>query len=185
MKLSKLAIASVFAASVVSFSSMAEQAGNSGTINFTGSVVNTPCNIEQASLNQTVDFGQLSRSALENGATTEKNFDIKFTGCDFKNFGKTEEGEAVAVKSMMLEFSALNYANDDHTLLQTSADNANNVGIGIDGYTFGVAKDVLPNGNTDGDFVLSFTALAKAVDTAKPVAEGQFSAISNFRITYE
>ncbi|HEM6903809.1 TPA: type 1 fimbrial protein, partial [Providencia stuartii] len=30
-----------------------------------------------------------------------------------------------------------------------------------------------------------FKALAKAVDTTKDVAEGRFSAISNFRITYQ
>lgn len=46
MKLTKLAVATVFAASVVSFSAMAD---NTGTINFVGTVVNTPCNIEQSS----------------------------------------------------------------------------------------------------------------------------------------
>lgn len=68
MKLTKLAVATVFAASVVSFSAMAD---NTGTINFVGTVVNTPCNIEQSSLKQTVDFGQLSRKALESGKPAE------------------------------------------------------------------------------------------------------------------
>ncbi len=38
---------------------MADNA-NTGVITFTGSVVNTPCNIAQSSLKQTVEFGQLS-----------------------------------------------------------------------------------------------------------------------------
>ena len=64
MKLTELAIASVFAAAIVPFASMADDAvtpvtgSNTGVINFTGSVVNTPCNIKQESLKQDIDFGQ-------------------------------------------------------------------------------------------------------------------------------
>lgn len=183
MKLTQLAIATVFAASVVPFSSMAD---NTGTINFVGSVVNTPCNIEQSSLKQTVDFGQLSRKALESGKAAEAEFDIKFTGCDFANFGKDTEGKPVAVKSMELVFSGQTYADKANTLLATSAGNSNNLGIMIDGFEFGKATDVLPRiANQTGDNTLTFKALAKAVEANKDVAEGKFSAISNFRITYQ
>ncbi|MGJ3354998.1 fimbrial protein [Providencia sp. Je.9.19] len=183
MKLTKLAIATVFAASVVPLSSMAD---NSGTINFVGSVVNTPCNIEQSSLKQTVDFGQLSRKALESGKAAEADFDIKFTGCDFTNFGKDESDQPVAVKSMELVFTGQSYADDSNTLLATSTGNVNNLGIMIDGFEFGKTKDILSNiTNQTGDNTLTFKALAKAVDASKDVSEGKFSAISNFRITYQ
>ncbi|AIN62487.1 fimbrial protein [Providencia stuartii] len=183
MKLTKLAVATVFTASVVSFSAMAD---NTGTINFVGTVVNTPCNIEQSSLKQTVDFGQLSRKALESGKPAEAEFEIKFTGCDFANFGKDTEGNPVAVKSMELVFTGQSYADKGNTLLATSAGNSNNLGILIDGFEFGKATDVLPRiANTNGENTLIFKALAKAVDTTKDVAEGRFSAISNFRITYQ
>lgn len=184
MKLSQLAIASVFAASVIPFSSMAD---NTGTINFVGSVVNTPCNIEQTSVNQTVDFGQLSRKALESGKAAEANFDIKFTGCDFTKFGTDPvTGDPVPAKSMELVFTGQNYADQGNTLLATSTGNTNNLGVSIDGFVFGQAKDVLPSiVNQKGDNTLTFKALAKAVDASKDVAEGKFSAISNFRITYE
>lgn len=182
MKCSKLAIASAFFASVVSFNSMAD---NTGSVEFVGSVVNTPCNIEQSSLKQTVDFGQLSRKALEGGNVAEADFDIKFVGCDFNNFDKDDENKPVAVKSMQLVFTGQNYADDKNTLLTTSAGNTNNLGIAIDGFEFGKAKNVLPNGNTQGDITLTFKALAKAVDASKDIVEGKFSAISNFRITYE
>ncbi|WP_319016470.1 hypothetical protein [Proteus vulgaris] len=39
--------------------------------------------------------------------------------------------------------------------------------------------------NKQGTNVLEFTALAKAVDASKEVKEGEFSAIADFRISYE
>lgn len=183
MKLTKVALTLAVASSMASFSSIAD---NTGTINFVGSVVNSPCNIEQSSLKQTVDFGQLSRKALESGKAAEADFDIKFTGCDFENFSKDAEGKPVAVKSMELVFTGQNYADVGNTLLTTSAGNANNLGIAIDGFEFGKAKDVLSSiSNPKGDNTLTFKALAKAVDATKEVSEGKFSAISNFRIAYQ
>jgi type 1 fimbria pilin len=193
MKLTKLAVACVFAASVIPFSSMAENASNSGTVTFEGTVVETPCNITQESLKQTVDFGQLSRKALESGQPAEAKFDIKFTGCDLDGFAEDSSGgnggggETRALKSMMMTFTGQNYVGTTgDQLLQTSAGNANNLGIAIDGFKFGEAKDVIgAMVNPIGDNVLNFTALAKAVDAKAPVGEGKFSAISNFRITYQ
>lgn len=195
MKLTQLAIASVFAAAVVPFASMAEDApvtgSNTGVINFTGSVVNTPCNIKQNSLKQDIDFGQLSRKALESGTQAEQNFNIEFTGCDFNNYSKTTDGEgketSVAVKTMKIVFTGQNYTDEQSKeYLVTSANNANNLGIKIDGFKFGVETDVLSKiNNKVGDNTLTFTALAAAVDKTQAVGEGKFSAISNFRITYE
>ncbi|MEX6182091.1 hypothetical protein AB6G20_00835 [Providencia hangzhouensis] len=39
--------------------------------------------------------------------------------------------------------------------------------------------------NRQGENVLEFTALAKRVDGATPVTEGEFSSIADFKITYE
>ncbi|NHX22257.1 type 1 fimbrial protein, partial [Escherichia coli] len=51
---------------------------------------------------------------------------------------------------------------------------------------FGKPTDVLSRiVNKIGDNTLTFKALAKVVDPSKDVVEGTFSAISNFRITYE
>lgn len=183
----KLAIATALAGTVVSFSSMAT---NTGTINFEGSVVNTPCNIEQSSTKQTVDFGQLSRKALESGVPAEADFEINFTGCDFTSFSQTTgaNGQVTTnpVKTMSLTFTGQTYADTAKTMLTTSAGNANNLGIAIDGFTFGTAQNVLPRiSNEKGDNTLRFKALAKAVDAKKTVGEGRFSSIANFRITYQ
>lgn len=183
MKLNQLAIITLLATSATSFSVMAE---NTGTVNFIGTVVTSPCNIAQPSLKQTIDFGQLSRRGLENGRTAEVNFNIELTGCDFSDYTKDGTGASAAVKSMELVFTGQNYADAGNTLLSTSPGNANNVGIGIDGFEFGKAKDILSRIiNKKGDNTLTFKALAKAIDTTKDVAEGKFSAVTNFRITYQ
>ncbi|MBJ9983881.1 type 1 fimbrial protein [Acinetobacter sp. S40] len=178
MKLAKLATASVLVASLAPFCAMAD---NTGVVKFQGQVVDSPCNIEQESLDQTVDFGQLSRKALEAGQAAEADFDIKFTGCDFNTFAN-----AGPVNTMEVSFTGTEYADAGKTLLSTSSNNVNNVGVSINGFTFGTAKDVLSSiVNQKGDNTLTFKALASAVDVAKPVAEGKFSAVSNFRITYQ
>lgn len=183
MKLIKFTQVVAIATSVISFNVLAE---NSGTLDFTGTVVTSPCNIAQSSLKQTIDFGQLSRRGLENGRTAEVDFKIEFTGCDFTDFDKDGDGKSMVVKSMDLLFTGQSYADAANTLLSTSAGNTNNVGVGIDGFTFGTAKDILSRMvNKKGNNTLKLKALAKAVDINKPVVEGQFNATSNFRITYQ
>ncbi len=39
--------------------------------------------------------------------------------------------------------------------------------------------------NKKGENVLEFTALAKRIDTATAVTEGEFNSIADFKITYE
>lgn len=183
MKLNQLATMTLLAASATSFGVMAE---NTGTVNFIGTVVTSPCNIAQSSLKQTIDFGQLSRRGLENGRNAEVDFNIELTGCDFSDYTKDAAGTPAVVKSMELVFTGQNYADAGNTLLSTSAGNANNVGIGIDGFEFGKAKDIFSRIiNKKGNNTLTFKALAKAIDTNKDVAEGKFSAVTNFRITYQ
>ncbi|MDR2225280.1 MAG: type 1 fimbrial protein [Providencia sp.] len=179
----KIALISTFFVSGISLNSMAD---NTGVITFEGSVVNTPCNIAQSSLKQTVEFGQLSRKGLESGKAAEVDFEINFTGCNFNEFSEDAKGDPIPVKSMELTFTGQNYTDASNTLLATSTGNTNNLGIAIDGFEFGKAKDVLPNIiNKVGDNTLTFKALAKRVDASKDVSEGRFSAISNFRITYQ
>lgn len=183
MKLTKLAMASVFAASVVSFSSMAD---NTGSVEFVGTVVNSPCNIENNALKPVADFGQLSNKSLEAGNVAETKFRLEFTGCDFDNWDVTEAGDPVAVSTMNLTFTGTRYVGENNSMLATSLDNNNNLGVRIDGFQFGTAQDVLPRiVNKVGDNTLEFTALAQRVNADQPVSLGKFSAISNFRITYQ
>ncbi|HCH51816.1 MAG TPA: type 1 fimbrial protein [Proteus sp.] len=184
MTFNKLSIVgAAVALSLASFGSMAE---NNGVINFVGSVVDSPCNIADESLNQTVKFGEISRVFLEQGNEREKAFTIKLEQCNFDKFKKDDQGAWLPVKTMKIQFDGRSYADTTNTLLATDRAKENNVGIAIDTYKFGEAADILSKiRNKQGTNVLEFTALAKAVDVTKDVKEGEFSAIADFRISYE
>ncbi|MBW3118817.1 fimbrial protein [Providencia rettgeri] len=182
MKLNKLSIAVLFAASTLSSAALAS--GNTGELHFSGQVVNAPCNIESESTKQEIAFGQLSRSSLEAGNAAEKDIAIKIKDCNFDEFTK-EDGKWVAVKDIKITFGGKNYAGTNNEFLGTKG-TASNIGIQIKDFTFDEAKSVMNQiRNKKGENVLEFTALAKRVDGTAPVTEGEFSSIADFKITYE
>lgn len=61
-------------------------AANQGqsVVNFKGTVIDAPCGIDPDSADQTIDFGQISKSHLKNdGISVKKDLDIKLVNCDF------------------------------------------------------------------------------------------------------
>ncbi|EKT53821.1 fimbrial protein [Providencia rettgeri] len=183
MNLNKLSVAILFAASTISTSVLAN--GNSGELHFSGQVVNSPCNIEADSLKQEVPFGQLSRAFLEAGNAAEKDISIKLKECNFDEFTKDADGNWVPVKDMKITFGGKNYVGTDKAFLDTKG-TASNVGIQIKDFKFDEAKSIMNQiRNKQGENVLEFTALAKRVDAAVPVTEGEFNSIADFKISYE
>ncbi|HEM7134006.1 TPA: type 1 fimbrial protein [Providencia rettgeri] len=183
MKLNKLSVAVLFAASTLSASVLAS--GNSGELHFSGQVVNAPCNIESESTKQEVPFGQLSRASLEAGNAAEKDIAIKIKDCNFDEFSKDAEENWVAVKDIKITFGGKNYVGTDKEFLGTTG-SAKNIGVQIKDFKFDEAKSVMNQiRNKQGENVLEFTALAKRVDGAVAVTEGEFSSIADFKITYE
>lgn len=183
MKLNKLSVAVLFAASTLSASVLAS--GNTGELHFSGQVINSPCNIESESTKQEVPFGQLSRASLEAGNAAEKNISIKLKECNFDEFSKDTEGKWVAVKDIKITFGGKNYVGTNKEFLGVTG-TATNVGIQIKDFKFDEAKSILNQiRNRQGENVLEFTALAKRVDAATPVTEGEFNSIADFKITYE
>ena len=81
MKLNKTILA---AGLVLGFASMANAADQGhGTVTFTGSIIDAPCSIAPESIDQTVNLGQISNVALQNGGkSTPRNFQIKLENCD-------------------------------------------------------------------------------------------------------
>lgn len=183
MKLNKLSVAVLFAASTLSTSVLAS--GNTGELHFSGQVVNSPCNIESESLKQEVPFGQISRASLEAGNAAEKNVAIKLKECNFDEFSKDTGGTWSAVKDMKITFGGKSYVGTNKEFLGTTG-SASNVGIQIKDFKFDEAKSILSQiRNKQGENVLEFTALAKRIDATTPVTEGEFNSIADFRITYE
>lgn len=60
-----------------------------GTITFTGSVLDAPCSIPAADLNQTIDLGQISKNDLTttNSTSATLPIEIHLTGCNFTTTG--------------------------------------------------------------------------------------------------
>ena len=60
-----------------------------GKVNFKGSIIDVPCSIAPNSIDQTVEFGQISNMALVNGGkSTPRTFDIALENCDVTDVKK-------------------------------------------------------------------------------------------------
>lgn len=177
----KSVIAGAVAMAMVSFSANAAPQGQ-GKVTFNGTVVDAPCGIDAQSADQSIDFGQVSKVLLNNGGTsTPKNFDIKLIDCDITNY-KAAGNKAGTVS---LTFSGVQAGVD---MLQTVG--TTNTAILI---TDPHGKAVKFDGTTatgvsslvDGDNIIHFTALVKKDTSGNDVAEGAFSAVANFNLTYQ
>lgn len=179
----KSVIAGAAAMAVVSFGANAAPQGQ-GKVTFNGTVVDAPCGIDAQSADQSIDFGQVSKVLLNNGGTsTPKSFDIKLTDCDITNYKAGNAGNKAGTVS--LTFSGVQAGTD---MLQTVGSTNTAIlitdphgkAVKFDGATAtGVSSLV------DGDNTIHFTALVKKDTSGNDVAEGAFSAVANFNLTYQ
>ncbi len=91
----KSVIAGAVAMAVVSFGVNAAPTipQGQGKVTFNGTVVDAPCSISQKSADQSIDFGQLSKSLLEAGGTSKPmDLDIELVNCDITAF---KQGQAL------------------------------------------------------------------------------------------
>ena len=91
----KSVIAGAVAMAVVSFGVNAALTTpqRQGRVTFNGTVVDAPCSISQKSADQSIDFGQLSKSFLEAGGTSKPmDLDIELVNCDITAF---KQGQAL------------------------------------------------------------------------------------------
>lgn len=173
-----LAMATVMALGFASAANAADV--NSGRVTFTGTVLDTPCDLEAGDKGSDVKvkFNQLSKSQLNAGNPVKKPFTISLTNCDLT--GKT---------ASIIFTSPSQAASGD--FLNTGIDN---LGIKLElahmggDLKFGTAKD-LTGLNVTGTNDLEFSAVAyRTNDGTDPddlVSEGSFEAISNFVISYQ
>ncbi|EAM8425032.1 type 1 fimbrial protein [Salmonella enterica] len=166
---SNIAVATVMALGLMSMNTMAAGV-NSGKVSFKGTVVDTPCSLapDENGEDVKVNFGQLSLSQLNAGHQTTQNFVINLNDCDLT--GKTAG----------ITFDAVD--TDAAKTLINASGTASNLGIGIQGITFGTEKAL--TGTHDGDNALQFTAFAKKA-AATDVTAGNFDAVSTFVISYK
>ncbi|WDZ51809.1 fimbrial protein [Acinetobacter vivianii] len=171
MKLNKILLAGVMTLGV----SVAN--ADSGSVNFSGQVVDTPCSIDADSLDQNVPFGTIALGSLAPGASSPgKTFDIKLIGCDTTTVNTAEitfngdagHGDTFGVKG-----------------------GAKNIGILITG----AQGPIAPGGSdtrtlVDGNNPLRYEAAVVAdpageTDPLKAVTAGNFTSVANFNIAYQ
>ncbi|HBA7870665.1 fimbrial protein [Escherichia coli] len=150
-----------------------------GVVNFKGTVIDTPCGISPDSVDQSIDFGQISKSHLSNGGTSvQKNLDIKLVNCDIST--------ASAMKSVSVTFSGANVGTQKNELGTSGGTGTAIVVSGADGKL--VSFDgTSTNAKTQlkaGDNILHYSTWVKQA-TGGTISEGDFSAVANFNLTYE
>ncbi len=179
----KSVIAGAVAMAVVSFGVNAapNTPQGQGRVTFNGTVVDAPCSISQKSADQSIDFGQLSKSFLANdGQSKPMNLDIELVNCDitaFKN-GNAKTG------NVKLAFTGPTDSGHPSEL-------ATNGGTGTAIMIQAAGKNVLFDGTEgdanllkDGDNVLHYTAIVKKANGGT-VSEGAFSAVATFNLSYQ
>lgn len=183
MKMVKTALAGLVVSALLSSGAMAADNQGSGTVTFTGDIVDAPCSIAPESANQTVDMGVISNAAVRNGTTQVKNFDIRLEGCDLQKYnadGTTATGGTWS--GVKVTFTGATAGTNNQYLSV-----ADNVGIeltqGGKALTIGTPADkvLLQAGNQ----TLSFGAQVKAVDTTQAIPLTNFNTVANFAVAYE
>ncbi|MHA7845141.1 fimbrial protein [Serratia sp. D1N4] len=166
----------VLAAALISASAFAVHAADqgSGTVTFTGSIIDAPCSITPQTSDQVVPLGQVSAALLANqGTSTPQTFTIDLEKCDvstLKNVSITFNGTA------------------DGDMLGIVGD-AQGAGIVItDGSGTAIklgqasAARLLSNGNNTLLFSAYLKGKSATPDSVKP---GSFTSIANFTLAYQ
>ncbi|EBA5852080.1 type 1 fimbrial protein [Salmonella enterica] len=173
----KTVIAGAFTMALVSLGANAANQG-AGVINFKGTVINAPCGIAPESADQSIDFGQISKSHLEaSGTSVKKNLDIKLVNCDATELATTG-GVKVSFTGTTIntQIKELGTAGDTGTAVVVSEASGNLVSF--DG-TAGAATKLQAGDNT-----LRYSTWVKKA-TGGNLKEGDFTAVANFNLTYE
>lgn len=187
MKLKVLASAAVVASILSSTAAFADDPKpvpdpvvNGGTVHFKGDIVNAGCAIDNNSINQTVQLGQVRSVTLETAGSvsTPVGFNIQLNDCDIS-----------VVKNASFAFSgtAADGRSDVLALQSSSAGGATNVGIQIldrtgkpmsfDGATFS-NKSTLNTGTNIIPFQAHYYSFGDAT-------AGIANADATFKVQYE
>ncbi len=171
MKMIKTVMAGAVAMALVSFGANAANQGQ-GVVNFKGTVIDAPCGIDPDSADQSIDFGQISKSHLNaDGISVKKDLNIKLVNCEpNKSVAVTFTGATVAGAP-----TELGTAGDTGTAVVISGQDGKLVSFGTQG-DFQTLKE---NNN-----ILHYSSWVKKA-TNGTVKEGDFTAVANFNLTYQ
>jgi len=195
MRLNKLTLVAAIVMGISPFVQAAEDGGTaapntpatqtnqgSGKVTFTGSIIDAPCDVDPASVDQKVPLGQIAKNTLSTGEkqSTPQPFSIKLLNCSF--------GTPAAKNKVTTTFNGVSIGADSKLL--TISGQAAGAGVGIstsqgERIIFGKATTAQTLVG-DGSQELQFTAFLQGLDDAKtPLKEGDFTAVTNFMLAYQ
>lgn len=152
-------------------------AGQTGAINFTGEVVDAACGLAPESVDQTVDFGQISKANLAAGnESTHQEFTLELVNCD--TAGLTDGTVTASFVG----------AADSTDATELVANGSTGTSIYVSGMGGMVSFDGTPTQAAniqDGSNSLAFTSWVKASSNGTAVSEGAFTAVANFTLSYQ
>lgn len=180
----KLQLAMVLGMALASGSVFAASNQGHGTVNFKGEIIDAPCSISADTIEQTVDLGQVSSSALaKGGKSSPQDFKIKLQDCDVSSLTKktvtatfTGKGASFDTTSTLLALSGT--ASGAAVAITDNNNQAVKLGSPASVYTF--ADD-----STTADLLYSAYLQGAADNTANPIVAGQFTSVANFTLAYE
>ncbi|MGY3913514.1 fimbrial protein [Aeromonas piscicola] len=164
---------SVLAAAVLMTSATsAFAAGDTGIVNFKGSVIDTPCYLATASEEQTVDLGVVSTGQLDaEGEGTAKPFNVQLLGCN-----------TATLKTVAFEFHGQSGDATDTALLTGGEAKGIAVAMMKDGAPIKLGEAIADIDLQDGTNDIGFEAkVVKGVDDVVP---GDYTATTDFKLTY-
>lgn len=176
MSMNKALLAAVIVLGSTSMAHAADQ--GSGHVKFSGTIIDAPCSIKPEAVNQTVEMGQISNAALQNGGqSTPRSFSIGLENCTFG----TEESKNKA----RVTFTGMESAAKNGLLGITGAAKGASIAI-TDGSGAVIelgkptAEQVLQASNN----TLSFAAYMQGDGESATITEGDFQAVANFTLAY-
>ncbi|EFL7102113.1 fimbrial protein [Escherichia coli] len=160
-----------FASFLLAFGANAANQGQD-VVNFKGTVIDAPCGIDPDSADQTIDFGQISKSHLDaDGISVKKDLNIKLVNCEpNKSVKVTFSGATIASAA-----NELGTAGDTGTAVVISGQDGKLVSFGTEGSAQSLQE---------GENTLHYSSWVKKA-TGGTVKEGDFTAVANFNLSYQ
>ncbi|HHQ4671700.1 fimbrial protein [Aeromonas sp. s10] len=183
MKMNNIALATVLALGLgmSSFANAADQ--GSGTVTFTGSIIDAPCSIAPGSIDQTVNLGAVSNVALaangNTGVSSEVPFSIKLEGC-------VVQPSPAAAPKVSVTFGGQASAYDAESLgMIGSAQGAYIRMSQADGAKVKLNVPTAEQAVISGNNNLNFTAALVGGGASATIVPGTFQVPTNFVLSYQ
>ncbi|OZY42365.1 fimbria A protein [Pseudomonas fragi] len=176
-----VAIKSVLAAMVLLASSVSvvNAAGaGTGSVTFSGEILESACSITPQSVDQQVSLGSVSKSQLNNsGVGTKQYFDIELTGCSLTD---------LSAKTVTATFTGAGTTAVPGALALNGVTGAGILLTEFDGTAITLGTATTAKGITAGSNTLTFGAQLKGQPTATgTVGTGTFDAVTHFALAYQ